>query len=164
MPYAVSSAPVDAAPAGDDDNKVRRNLPLLLLQVREQVLARFRPVLNAHGVTEQQYRILRAIEMNESLEPRELCAICHISSPSLAGVLARMEGLGLVSRTPHPDDQRRQLVTLTTSSRRLIRSMRPRIDQVYQSLQEDLGPELAAQTFRTLGAVLERLAQREARP
>ena len=27
-----------------------RNLPLLLLQARESMLARFRPVLNAHGV------------------------------------------------------------------------------------------------------------------
>ena len=32
----------------------RRNLPLLLLQSRERLLARFRPVLNTHGITEQQ--------------------------------------------------------------------------------------------------------------
>ena len=31
-----------------------RNLPLLLLQAREAVIANFRPILNAHGLTEQQ--------------------------------------------------------------------------------------------------------------
>jgi hypothetical protein len=38
-----------------------RNLPLLLLQARERVIARFRPILNAHGITEQQWRIVRAL-------------------------------------------------------------------------------------------------------
>ena len=31
-----------------------RNLPLLLLQAREEVFSRFRPLLNDAGVTEQQ--------------------------------------------------------------------------------------------------------------
>ena len=35
---------------------LRRNLPLLLLRSREAVMARFRGILNRHGVTEQQWR------------------------------------------------------------------------------------------------------------
>ena len=38
-----------------------RNLPLLLLHAREGVIGQFRPILNAHGVTEQQWRIIRAL-------------------------------------------------------------------------------------------------------
>jgi hypothetical protein len=38
-----------------------RNLPLLLLQARERVIGHFRPVLNAHGITEQQWRIVRLL-------------------------------------------------------------------------------------------------------
>ena len=38
-----------------------RNLPLLLLQAREAVFARFRPLLNAVGLTEQQWRVVRAL-------------------------------------------------------------------------------------------------------
>jgi len=45
---------------------------------------RFRPVLNEHGITEQQYRVLRAIQASGPSAEQ-----CHISS--LAGVLARME-------------------------------------------------------------------------
>ena len=65
-----------------------RNLPLLLLQARENVIARFRPNLNAHRVTEQQWRIVRALLERGPMEQREIVAVCHISSPSLAGVLA----------------------------------------------------------------------------
>ncbi|MEP6969528.1 MAG: MarR family transcriptional regulator, partial [Betaproteobacteria bacterium] len=75
-----------------------RNLPLLLLQAREQVIARFRPLLNENGVTEQQWRIVRALLETGPLEPREIVVVCGISSPSLAGVLARMEELDLVAR------------------------------------------------------------------
>ena len=80
-----------------------RNLPLLLLQAREQVIARFRPILNAHGITEQQWRIVRALLDTGPLEPREIGELCRISSPSLAGVLSRMEELGLdQAQAPRP--------------------------------------------------------------
>ena len=49
-----------------------RNLPLLLLQARERVLSHFRPLLNANGVTEQQWRIVRVLYEVPSLEPREI--------------------------------------------------------------------------------------------
>ena len=55
-----------------ESGKIRhRNLPLLLLQAREHVIARFRPILNAHGITEQQWRIVRALIDTGPLEPRE---------------------------------------------------------------------------------------------
>ena len=53
-------------------------------------MSRFRPVLNKHGVTEQQWRILRVLLDEDGLEPRQLCERCLISSPSIAGVLMRM--------------------------------------------------------------------------
>ncbi|NAW23594.1 homoprotocatechuate degradation operon regulator HpaR, partial [Salmonella sp. gx-f9] len=35
----------------------RRNLPHLLLRARETLMARFRPILREHGITEQQWRV-----------------------------------------------------------------------------------------------------------
>ena len=66
-----------------------RNLPQLFLKAREELLGHFRPIINHFGLTEQQWRILRTLSEHEQLEPREICEICHILSPSLAGVLAR---------------------------------------------------------------------------
>ncbi len=144
------------------DRPARRNLPLLLLQTRERLLARFRPVLNTYGITEQQYRVLRAIEAGGPLEPRQIGAICHISSPSLTGVLARMEVMDLVARERLAHDQRRVMVSLTPTSRIMFRQMKPRIEAVYQALETDLGPELTGEIYDTLDRFLARLSPTDA--
>lgn len=133
---------------------VHRNLPLLLLQARERVLARFRPVLNANGVTEQQWRIIRALHEMGSLEPRQICEVCQISSPSLAGVLTRMESLGMVEKARHANDARRVSVTLTNSSKELVRSMAPDIEAIYRALEAQLGRELIERCYETLDELL----------
>src|SRR5690242_15760215 len=94
------------------EEKLHRNLPLLLLQAREAVISHFRPILNHGGVTEQQWRIIRALREFDAMEPRQICELCQILSPSLAGVLARMEEMGLVKRERVDSDQRRVMVSL----------------------------------------------------
>jgi len=117
----------------------RRNLPLLLLQARECVLAQFRPMLNAHDITEQQWRIVRAIADTGPLEPRQIVSLCGISSPSLAGVLARMTELGLVQRDKVEHDLRRQLVSLTPAARSLIARMAPLVEATYAQIETRVG-------------------------
>ena len=136
---------------------VHRNLPLLLLQSRERVMARFRPVLNAHGVTEQQWRIVRALLEAGPLEPREIGEICRISSPSLAGVLARMDDLGLVARKRLDHDQRRLRVSLTPKSRGLAARMAPHIEATYAAIEAELGPEFIGRLYGALDDLLARL-------
>jgi homoprotocatechuate degradation regulator HpaR len=134
-----------------------RNLPLLLLQAREAVLARFRPILNEQGVTEQQWRVLRALVEQGALEQRQVGALCRISSPSLAGVLARMDELGLVRRERLAEDQRRVMVSLTANSRALAQQMAPRIEATYRALEVQLGADFVAQAYATLDELLARL-------
>ncbi len=132
----------------------RRNVILLLLQGRERLLSRFRPVLKAHGVTEQQYRVLRAVELDGPLESRAIGARCHLSTPSLAGVLTRMEAMDLIARKRLAHDQRRVEVSLTTAGRRLFRRMWPEIEAVYETLDADLGDDLTHALFDVLDRVL----------
>ena len=134
-----------------------RNLPLLLLRAREGVMAQFRGILNQHGLTEQQWRILRALLENDTLEPRQICELCQLLSPSVAGVLARMEELGLVKRERMQSDQRRVLVTVTPRSRALAKKIAPLIDARYAELEHALGPELVAQTYALLDRLLDRM-------
>lgn len=137
-----------------------RNLALLLLQARECVMVNFRRILNHHGLTEQQWRVMRAISDNgEPMEQWQICATCHILSPSLAGVLARMEEMQLVDRNRVDTDQRRILVALTASSRALIRAIAPLVEQQYANLEEGMG----ADTVQNLYEALDRfLANRQA--
>ena len=127
-----------------------RNLPLLLLRARECVIGRFRPLLNRHGITEQQWRVVRALTERGPMEPREIVAECCLSSPSLAGVLARMEDTGLVSRKRLAHDQRRLLVSLTPKSRALVARMAPQVEAIYAEIEAHIGVEFTQRLFGAL--------------
>ena len=131
-----------------------RNLPQLMLQAREALMAQFRPILNENGVTEQQWRIVRALLTQGPLEPRQLCEMCQISSPSIVGVLQRMEEAGLVDRERMADDQRRILVSVTARSRQLGRRMTPAIEERYASIEKMVGVETLQQAYDVLDALL----------
>ena len=131
-----------------------RNLPLLLLQAREAVIANFRPILNAHGLTEQQWRIVRALLDAGPLEPRQIVELCRISSPSLAGVLSRMDDLGLVKRERMAGDARRVRVSITPRSRALAAKMAPQIEATYAAIESRIGTEFIGGFYRTLDELI----------
>lgn len=127
-----------------------RNLPQRLLKARDRLMSNFRPILNQFGVTEQQWRILRALDEYEQLEPREICEMCQILSPSMAGVLARMEDLGLVRRNRLPEDQRRVMVRLADKGDRLVTEIAPLIDARYHELEQAHGKKIFDDLFEAL--------------
>ncbi len=131
-----------------------RNLPQLLLRAREAFLSHFRPIITQFGLTEQQWRIIRAVHEAGQLEPREICEICQILSPSLAGVLSRMEDVGLVTRTRMPDDQRRIIVRLTPKSEKLADEMAPLIMEKYEQIEKLLGKQLLVDVYAMMDRVL----------
>jgi homoprotocatechuate degradation regulator HpaR len=133
-----------------------RNLPHLLLRARDTLMAQFRPLLSEHGLTEQQWRILRELLEQGSLEPRQLCDACSISSPSIVGVLLRMEETGLVARERMLHDQRRVLVSTTAKSRQLALELVPQIEARYAALEQTLGVKAMQEVYDTLDALLAR--------
>ncbi len=135
----------------------RRNLPLLMLQAREAVFSRFRPILNEAGVTEQQWRVIRALLEHGPLEPRQIGQICCLTSPSLAGILARMDDLGLVQRERLPHDQRRVLVSVSPAGEALARRLAPKIEATYQAFEEAVGAPLTEKLYQLLDRLVETL-------
>ena len=148
------AAPRCALPVTMSRKIAYRNLPQLFLRAREELLCHFRPIISHFGLTEQQWRILRALSERDQLEPREICEICHILSPSLAGVLSRMEEMGLVTRTRMAEDQRRVLVRLTEKSEALVAELGPLIEAQYQIIEQAFGPELIRQLYEIMDKVI----------
>lgn len=136
----------------------RRNLPLLLLQAREHVIAHFRPLLNAHGLTEQQWRIIRLLLDTGPLEPRQIGEQCTISSPSLAGVLSRMEEIGFIKRVRIAKDLRRVRVSLEPRSRTLAAKLAPQIEATYAHIESLIGADFAARFQRALDEMINAMA------
>lgn len=129
-----------------------RNLSMVLLQSREAVMGLFRPLLNLYDVTEQQWRVIRAVNDSESgeMEIGQVARECCILSPSLSGMLERMEVAGLIKRRRVVADQRRVMVSLTPTSRSLCKKLGPLVEARYQYLEEKLGRDTLAELYRLL--------------
>jgi homoprotocatechuate degradation regulator HpaR len=131
-----------------------RNLPQLFLRAREELLCHFRPIITHFGLTEQQWRILRTVHETGQLEPREICEICQILSPSLTGVLSRMEDMGLVTRTRMQEDQRRVIVRLTPKAEKLVGELGPLIVEQYKIIEQAFGPALIQELYEVMDKVI----------
>lgn len=126
-----------------------RNLPQLFLQARERLMTHFRPMFHHFGLTEQQWRVMRALDEYGELEPWQLCEVCHFHSSSMAGILARMTEMKLIVRHPVPEDQRRLHIALSSKGDGLVQDMAPLIDKQYRHLEQALGVNME-QMFDTL--------------
>ncbi|EIK63100.1 homoprotocatechuate degradation operon regulator HpaR [Pseudomonas lactis] len=131
----------------------RQSLTLALLQAREAAMSFFRPSLNEHGLTEQQWRIIRILEQHGELEIYQLAELACILKPSMTGVLVRMEAAGMVHRRKAEQDQRRVLITLAEKGKASFESMSQCMEANYQRLQDQLG----AEKFQTLLGLLDDL-------
>jgi homoprotocatechuate degradation regulator HpaR len=136
------------------DGSLHRNLPMLLLRAREKMMERFRPLIAAYGLTEQQWRVIRALNESGPLEPRQISDLCTISSPSMAGVLARMEALGFVTKERFADDQRRVRVSLTPKSTNLVRVLSKDLEAEYRVIERAVGADVVEQVYRAVDALL----------
>lgn len=137
-----------------------RSLPMQLMLAREAVMQRFRPHLNAHGLTDQQWRIIRALNEVPELEIVELGKRCCLHAASLSRILPNMERDGLLSRRANKDDQRRVIVSLTAGGRRLFEIVAPKSEAIYAALARDIGVQKLEQIYTLLDDVIARLARR----
>jgi len=126
------------------------SLPMALLRTREAVVQRFRTVLSRHGLTEQQWRILRALDGRDGLEVSLLAEQCRILLPSMTGILKRMESRGLVRRDANQADGRSTLVRLTEASQALLEQIKPEVVEVYEEIERILGKRKLEQLYALL--------------
>jgi len=123
---------------------------MALLRTREVVVQRFRAVLSEHDLTEQQWRILRALDDQDGLEISLLAERCQILLPSMTGILKRMQVRGLLRRKANRADGRSILIALTPGSKSLIEQIKPQILGVYIEIEQILGKEKLEQLYRLL--------------
>lgn len=129
----------------------RPSLTLTLLQAREAAMGFFRPSLNQHGLTEQQWRIIRILRQSGEMEIHQLASQACILKPSMTGVLSRMERDGVVRRWKSTQDQRRVFVGLTEQGQQCFVSMSEDMERNYQRILEQFGAEKLQQLLKLLG-------------
>jgi homoprotocatechuate degradation regulator HpaR len=132
-----------------------RNLPRLLLQAREAVMAHNRPWLREHGLSDQQWRVLRVLGEHGTVETGRVAREAFILGPSLTGVLARMERDGLVRRERDPGDQRRSVVEATPKGLKLVQRLSRTIEEHYGWMEKSIGKQKLAELYGLLDEVIE---------
>jgi homoprotocatechuate degradation regulator HpaR len=133
---------------------IHRNLPRLLLQAREAVLQHFRPNLRKHGLTDQQWRVLRVLAERGQCDVATIADEAYLLGPSLTGVLTRMERDGLLLRERDAADARRQVVKHTAQGKRMAAKLAQSIEAHYASMEAALGKPQLAQLYALLDAVI----------
>lgn len=127
-----------------------KSLPMELLRAREAVMRQFRPALRDHGVTEQQWRILRALAHSGPLEVSALAEATCLLAPSLSRTLPDMEARQLIVRRQADEDLRRSVISLDRKGLRLISTHAPQSESVYSEITRRYGEERLTQLFTLL--------------
>jgi len=148
---SVSGAPARRVPMRD----FSRSLPMSLLRAREAVMRQFRPALRHHGLTEQQWRILRALAAVESIEATELARTAFLLGPSLSRILRDLEARQLIERRLASADQRRSVLSISAKGLKLMEEVAPSSEAIYAAITRRYGARKLAQLQDMLG-VLER--------
>jgi len=130
-----------------------RSLPMLLLRGREAVMRHFRPSLRAHGLSEQQWRILRALASVEEIAVTDLARTAYLLAPSLSRMLRDLEARRLVERRVPKADLRRGIVSITAKGLRLIEIVAPSSEAIYAEIAERYGAGQLAELQQMLRAL-----------
>ncbi|PQO24654.1 homoprotocatechuate degradation operon regulator HpaR [Rhodobacteraceae bacterium WD3A24] len=116
------------------------SLPIALLRAREATMRRFKPHIDAHNLTVQQWRVIRALADSGPLDARTLSERCVILPPSLTRIFRTLEAKGYIVTVAAPD-ARRHTVALTDKGRTLYEEMAATSERIYEEIEQAFGAE-----------------------
>jgi DNA-binding MarR family transcriptional regulator len=90
--------------------------------------AELEPIFAAHGVNGGEFDVLASLRRDGRpyrLTPTELSKALMVTSGGMTKRLTALEGRGLISREPDPNDGRSTTVSLTREGRRLVEAILP---------------------------------------
>ncbi|WP_370675385.1 homoprotocatechuate degradation operon regulator HpaR [Pleomorphomonas sp. PLEO] len=120
---------------------VSRSLPIALLRTREAVMRQFRPALRSVDLTEQQWRVLRALDSVPEIDATGLAMATFLLPPSLSRILRDLEGRLLIRRRPDPADLRAWLISLTPEGKKAVDVAGLQAETIYAAMTDRIGQE-----------------------
>jgi DNA-binding MarR family transcriptional regulator len=146
---------VDVAPLNEDEELVWRSLMRLVFTLPR---ALGDDLQRSCGLSSTEYSVL--MHLSESpgrqLSMSDLADRTNLSPSRISRVIAEMARVGLVDRRPGPVDGRTTFATLTRAGAAALRRAWP---HHLRSVRERAFDQLTPEEVRTLGPILERLAE-----
>ena len=150
MPKAVALDRNNASTARLPSPRVRR-LPANLQQSRDALLAYFRPIFFRHGLTDPQWRVLRALSSADVLTATETARRTFLLKSSLSRIIKDLAERGLIKVGGARADGRQSLLSLAEPGRALITAIEPELVEVHRKIEAVFGLE----RLHLLSALLE---------
>ena len=142
---------------GESLRKFSRSLPMALLRAREVIMERFRPNLRENNLTDQQWRVLRALFEHGKKDLGELSNMCCLLKPSITRIIRSMERRAFVEKRIDLEDHRRTIVSITDLGRDLIYKVGPNSEAIYQDIAVALGSNELDDLYTKLDTLIEKL-------
>jgi len=115
----------------------------------------FGEICESHGITGDQYGILRALrEAHPTGRARgDVASCCVHRAPDVTRMIDRLVRQGLVRRTRDSDDRRCSLATITSAGLKLLARIDPEIAAAARRLTQSLSTAQLQQLARLTGAL-----------
>lgn len=107
-------------------------------------------MLRAHGLTEQQWRVVRALAEHDKIDASELARRSFLLAPSLTRILQHLERQRIVQRSSDKQDQRRSVFVLTARGTSLFARVGPDSELLYARIERRFGSQKLASLYQLL--------------
>ena len=151
---APGSAP-GVCPAVADLPFVDTYLPALLAQASELISGEFHRVVQAHGLSVPEWRVLATLSGGHTLTTGKLAQVSLTKGPTATRMLDRMEARGQVERLPDTADRRVTRVRITPEGQRTVSALIDLARAHEQRVLEPFGLQQAEALKETLRGMIE---------
>jgi len=134
---------------------------MTLLQTREAVMKKFIPSLKEHGLTPQQWRVIRALEHDTGLDISTLAERCHLLMPSISRIINHLDKEKLIERQVVDTDQRRSKIFLTIAGKNLFAKVAPKSVERYVAIEEKYGVRKLELLYELLDDLIKTLEEKD---
>ena len=132
-----------------------KSLSIAMLRAREAIMRSFRPVLNRHGFTEQQWRVLRVLGEKGTSDAGQVAFDACILAPSLSRIIGKLEKDHYISRYIDAKDGRRVNLTLSKTGKDILDKIAPDVELIYKAIQKRYGEDKLIKLIDILSEISE---------
>jgi DNA-binding MarR family transcriptional regulator len=128
-----------------------------LQEVVGRLRRRLREISDAQDLTPSQVSVLGRLDKSGGASASDLAAMEQVRTQSMAATLAPLEQRGLIRRDPDPEDDRRQMVSLTVAGRERVEGIRQAREEWLARALQDRCTDAERRTLADALALLDRL-------
>ena len=104
-------------------------------------MSHFRPMLDRHGVNEQQWRVIRVLAEAGEMDASEVAERANILAPSLTRMIKALTERRLIVKARDEGDGRRVILTIAPAGLDLLKEVSPDSARIYDEIEVRFGRE-----------------------